>query len=335
MIQRITGPLPDWASRENPILGYQLRSESKLTRRSRYIRAFGVIFLLLVLFAGGYAYATNLFQTTAGQNLTERVSRVVFFPMVILQVFMGLMALAYTVGTVGEEQRKITWDNLRATPSGASLTLRTRWVSVFYRLRIFLIVITLVRLALIAGVLRDLTAFQGRYLDLLIGGITPTLPVTLGGVPFAVPVAALMLSLFLTAALLLPFTMVALDAAVGIWLSTRFYQRVYIVVIQFLLLILRVATVVGLIYVTFQFLDNNFNLDYIDWLPLDWLTFFGFAAFADQGVRLLHLGFAGEMWVLVPYSIFIGPLLLGLALVQAFLADVILKSAVNIAEKRG
>jgi len=337
MIQRITGPLPDWAERENPILNYHLRSQAESTRRAQLLRALGMIIGMGILIAGGYAYATNLLTGPPGQNITESANRVLFFPLVVIQVFMGIMALSYTVGAVGEEQRRVTWDNLRATPSGAGLTLRTRWVAVFYRMRALLIIVTILRLTLVLGVLRDLTAFQGRYLDLLIGGVTPALPVTLGGVPFAVPVAAVMLSLFLTAAVLLPFTMLALDASVGLWLSTRFHQRAFTLVIQFLLIIVRVVVVAGLIFITLAFVENNLSLQInsADWLPLEWLTVFAFSAFADLGVKLLHLGFAGEMWVLVPYSIFIGPALLLFTLLQASLADLILRRAVAVAEQRG
>lgn len=336
MIRRIIGPLPDWAERTNPVLNYYLRTRAD-SRRARLWRAFGVVLVIGALLAAGYAYATNLFTDPPGQNLTESANEILFFPLVVLQVFMGVVALGYTVGAVGEEQRRVTWDNLRATPSGAGLTLRTRWAAVFYRQRVVLVVVTALRLVLVLGVLRDLTAFQGRYLDLLIGGATPALPVEVNGVPFAVPVAAFFLSLFLTAAVLLPFTMLAFDAAVGLWLSTRFHQRVYTLVLQFLLIVLRVVAVGGLIWATFQFVDNTINLtwDAAPWLPLEWLTLFAFSAFADLGVRFLHLGFAGEIWVLVPYSLFIGPALLVFMLVQAFLADVILKRAVNVAEKRG
>ncbi|MEO0564269.1 MAG: hypothetical protein AAF125_19345, partial [Chloroflexota bacterium] len=331
MIERIVGPLPDWAYRENPILSYHLRG-GEPGRVTRMLRGFGITGLLALLLAGGYAYATDIFNAPAGQNLTEAANRVLFFPLVILQLFMGIMALAYTVGTVGEEQRRVTWDNLRATPNGAGLTLRTRWISVFYRLRLLLFVVTIARLLLIFGVLRDLTAFQGRYLDLLVGGVTPNFPVTLGGIPFAVPVAALMLSLFLTAALLLPFTMVAFDAAIGLWFSTRFHNRAFTVVLQFLLVVLRVAAIGGLVWLTLGFADGSFSLEIgaPDWLPVQWLVLFGMSAFADLGTKFLHLGFAGEMWVIVPYSIFIGPLLLVFTLLQAFLADVILKRAVAV-----
>ncbi len=336
MIQRITGPLPDWAERTNPLLSYQLRQSERISSGGRVLRGLGIALGLLVLAVGGYAEATSLFTRPPGQNLTESVVQVLFYPMVIVQVVISISALGLTIGTISEERSHMTWDNLRATPKGAALTFRTRWAAVFYRLRGLLGLVTLVRLVLIAGVLLDLTAFQGRYLDLLTGGITPDLPNTIAGVPVAVPLGALLLSLFLTAALVLPFTTVALDASVGLLLSTLLKQRVYSLIVQFLLFVLRVALVAVLVLVVTAFLEGRqspIQLQAVSWQA--WLAVFGFSAIADWGLLMLHLGFSGEMWATVPYGIFIGPLLLVYALVQASLADVLLRAAVNLAEDRG
>lgn len=330
MLQRITGPLPDWANREHPMLHYQLRQSERITTRGRILRAVLLVLVLAALGIGGYAIATNVFTQPAGQNLTEIAVNIVFYPVVIVQVGVSIAALALTVGVVSEERSHLTWDNLRATPIGAGLTLRTRWAAVFYRLRGVLGAVTFVRLFLIAGVLLDLTAFQGRYLDLLIGGIEPNIPAQLGGIPFAVPAAALMLSLFLTAALLLPFTWVAFDAAVGLFLSNLLGQRVYSLVVQFLLFVLRIGVVGGLVWFSLRYVDGGQTLE--SWQA--WLTMFSFAAVADWGLMMLQLGFAGEIWATVPYGIFIGPALLVFALVQALFADLILRWAVHIAENR-
>ncbi|MEL6269837.1 MAG: hypothetical protein AAFR22_08490, partial [Chloroflexota bacterium] len=328
MIQRITGPLPEWASRSNPLLGYQLRQSEQMSRRARLLRALGSVLLLAALGIGGYTAATNIFSSPAGQNLTESIVEILFYPMVIVQTALGISALAFTIGTIGEERGHETWDNLRATPSGAALTLRTRWVAVFYRLRAGLVLVTLVRLVLIGLVLRDLTAFQGRYIDLLIGGVTPDIPTTVGGVPFSVPAAALMLSLFLTATLLLPFTNVAFDASVGLFLATLLKQRLYSLVFQFVEFVLRIAVVGGLIWLTLGFIADTQPLE--AWQA--WLTVFGFGAFADWGIMMMHLGFSGEVWGTIPYGIFIGPALLLYALAQAILSDLFLRWAVILAE---
>ncbi len=322
MLQRITGPVPEWARRDHPFLAYQLRQARNISRRARYLRALGVVLALGVLGVGGFALATDFFQNPAGQHLTEQAVTIVFWPLLIIQLSMRVTALALTTGTVGDEQRRQTWDNLRATSHGTELTFRVRWVSVFYRLRSVLILVISLRALLILGVLLDLTAFQGRYLDLLIGGITPSLPV---------PIAALMLSLLLTASLLLPLTAVGMDAAVGLLVSTVFQQRIYSALVQFLLIIARVAVAGVLTWLAIRFLGGRLSVGDV----LAWLTMGGFAAMGDWGLRFLHLGSFGDVWAVVPYGIFIGPALLVYSLAQAILTDWLLDLAVRTAERRG
>ena len=300
------------------------------TRAGRFVRALLVVLVLVGLAVGGYAAATELFSQPPGQNLTNIAVNVVLYPMLVIQVGLSLAALGLTISAVSEERSRLTWDNLRATPGGAGLVLRTRWAAVFYRLRGLLGLIVGVRLLLIVGVLYDLTAFQGRYLDLLVGSIEPSLPAALGPVPLAVPLVALLLSMFLAAALLLPFTSVAFNAAAGLLLSTLLRQRIYTSVVQFLIFMLRVAAVGALVWLVLGFQDN------VQLLPAwqAWLGFLSFSVFADWGLMLLELGFMGELWALVPYGVFIPPLLLVYVLVQAFLAKVLLGWAVRTGQSR-
>jgi len=333
MIRFIIGPLPAWAERENPLLNYQLKQTETPSRGSRLLRALLIVLLLAGLGVGGWAVATNVFAQPAGQHATDIAISVLFYPMLVVQIGLSLAALALTIGTVSEERGHLTWENLRATPSGAALTLRTRWASVFYRLRAALGLVVLIRLLLIGGMLLDLTAFQGRYLDLLISGVEPSLPTMLGPVPFAVPLAALLLALFLTATLLLPFTDVAFNAALGILLSTLISRRIYSVVLQFLLFIVRVAVVAALVWLVMGFIEGRSPFPLEDWQA--WLSVFGFSAFADWGLMLLHLGFSGEVWTLIPYGLFIGPMLVVYMLLQAALANFLLRWAVRLGQRRG
>jgi hypothetical protein len=164
MIRRFTAQLPDWARSEHPVLRYELgKAPRSLSRRTRYLRALGVVLLTLVLATAGYMVATTFLQHPAGQNLTESIINVVFWPILFVQVLMRISALTLTANTVTEEKRRQTWDNLRSTETGAALALRARWASVFYRMRPILAVVLLVRVVLIVGILVDLTAFQGRY----------------------------------------------------------------------------------------------------------------------------------------------------------------------------
>ncbi len=323
MIQRFTGQLPLWARADHPVLRYELaRAAGRLPKRAQYFRALWVVLLGFLLSGGGYLIATGFLQQPPGQNLTESALNIVFWPMLVVQILMSAVTLGLTGGTVSEEVRRQTWDNLRATQAGAELTIRTRWAAVFYRIRGLLGVVLLIRVLLIAGILVDLTAFQGRYLDLLINGIVPDV---------ALPIAALLLAFMMTASLLLPLTAVGFDAAMGLLIATVFQQRTYAVLAQVLYVILRAVLVTVLVFSTTQFINGD--LAATD--PGSWLLVGGFAAFGDWGLSFLNLGFFGEIWATIPYGIFLGLALLGFSLIQAALTDGIVALAIRQAERRG
>lgn len=323
MIRRLAMQLPVWARPAHPILRYGLKPQP-LSRRARYARALSVILLLLVMGGVGYILllATNFPKPPPGQNLTETLLDFVFWPALILQIFTRLAVQTLTVNTVSDEKRRQTWDSLRATEHGAELTLRTRWASVFYRMRGLLGLILLVRLVLIFGILFDLTAFRGGYLDRLVNGIVPDIPLLVG---------ALLLAFMMTASLLLPLTGIGFDAAVGLLISTRFHQRTYAVLTQVVIAVVRIALVAGLIYGMSQFTAHDANLPD----GVAWLLMAAFAAMGDWGLVFLQLGFFGDVWANVPYGIFISLGLLVFAMLQAGLTDGILALAIRRAERSG
>ncbi len=324
MIQRFTAQLPTWARSDHPVLRHELnRLPQRLTRRTRYLRGFGVVILALVLILGGYLAATGLLQHAPGQNLTESAIAIVFWPTLVIQVLMRITALTMTTNTVTDEVRRQTWDNLRATESGAALALRARWASVFYRLRPVLTIVVLVRIVLIAGILYDLTAFQGRYLDLLVNGPEPASPPA---------VAALLLAFLMTASLLLPVTGLGFDAAVGLLFSTLIQQRTYSGLLQILLIIIRIGIIVLLTIGATQFINGELP-ETQGWTA--WLLIAGFAALGDWGLAFLNLGFYGEIWATIPYGIFLGLALLIYAIIESGLTDWILALAIRQAERKG
>jgi hypothetical protein len=324
LIRRFGIQLPDWARREHPMLRYELaRNSTRTLPKSRqYLRALGVVLLGLLLLAAGYLRATDLLRQPAGQNLTEEVLAVVFWPLLIVQVVLRIAALVLTGGVISEEKRRQSWDNLRATESGAALTLRTRWASIFYRLRGLLGILIAARIALILGILIDLTAFQGRYLDLMINGIVPEI---------ALPVAAVLVAFFMTASLLLPITGVGLDAAIGLLIATTLQQRTYSALAQIVLILARLVIIGALTYAATQFVNGELEATEVG----SWLLMAGFAALGDWGLAFLNLGFFGEVWATVPYGIFIGLALLAFSMIQAALTDGILALAIRQAERRG
>jgi hypothetical protein len=227
-----------------------------------------------------------------------------------------------TVNTVSEQKRRQTWDNLRATEGGVALAFRTRWATVFYRLRPLLAVVMSIRLVLIVGILIDLTAFQGRYIDLLINGVVPDVsPV----------VAALLLAFMMTASLLLPLTSVGLDAALGLLVSVTVQQRLYSVMTQVIVIGIRLAIVIGLTIGATQFIRGELALaDGTAWALMG-----AFAGFGDWGLSFLHLGFYSEIWATIPYAIFMGIGLLIFSMAESALTEWVLNLAIRQAERNG
>jgi hypothetical protein len=322
MIQRFTGQLPLWARTDHPILRYELARVERLSTRARLIRALWVVVLGIILFGGGYLIATGFLQQPPGQNLTESMLNVLFWPMLVVQILASVLSLLLTGNTIAEEVRRQTWDNMRATEAGAELTVRTRWAAVFYRIRGLLVVIIVIRLVFIAGILYDLTAFQGRYLDLLINGIVPDI---------ALPIAALLLAFTMTVGLLLPLTVIGFDAAIGMLIAATLQQRTYAVLAQVLYVIFRLVLVAGLTYAITQLIAGNlFETD-----TGAWAVSLAFSAFGDWGLALLNLGFYGELWATVPFGIFLGLALLLFSLAQAAITDWLMVIAIRQAERRG
>ena len=322
MMRNLAGQLPVWARPGHPMLRYELGKSRRPSLRGRLLRALGVVLLALLLVSGGYLIATGFLTHPAGQSATESLNAIVFWPLLVVQVITRIAALSLTSNAVGDEVRRQNWDNIRATPAGAELALRARWAGVFYRLRGLLGVVLIVRVVLIAGILYDLTAFQGRYLDLLLNGVQPDV---------SLAIAILLVSLLMTASLLLPITAVGLDAAVGLLLSTFVRQRTYSALVQLLFFIVRVAVVLGLVYGATQFVNGALPLP--DWTS--WLLIAGFAAIGDWGLAFLNLSFYAEMWVTIPYAVAYGLILLIFSMLQAVVTDQLLALAVRRAQRRG
>ncbi|MFZ4816632.1 MAG: hypothetical protein ACOYL5_19005 [Phototrophicaceae bacterium] len=332
----LIGPIPLWAQLKHPILNYQLRDITRTPRLRLALRLILVVLIALALGAGSYLVASQNGRESIGQPNSEWVNTVVFFPLLGLQMFVSVVALAFTIGVVNGQEQRQTWDTLRASGNGVAIILRAAWASVFYRLREWLAILLAVRLILVGLVLFDLTSFEGTYLDWLTGGIVPLIPQTWAGIPLATLVGSLLVTLHLVALLVLPFTAVGFEAALGLWLSTWFRQRIYSVIVFMILLLAQVALILFL-YGQFSAIAlQGLTVGEIPYTaPQAWGVLFGFFALADWGVKFSFLTFAGEMWALIPYSILIGPALLIFAILQGAAADGLLRLAVRRAERHG
>src|SRR5262249_51824952 len=204
--------------------------------------------MLAFLLALGYIIANptnpNPGTTTAldDPNVLNRIFQIIYWPLVILQVPIRLFALGSTVGVVSTEIERGTWDTLKITTDGAKLTIKTRWAAVFYRLRWALLLIVISRLYLVVALLINLAQFQGRYIDLLLSGTTPFGPPNFDA-NASVIAGILIMATELTAVLILPFTAVALDASLAMFIGTLSRGRFIGVLFRVLLLLFRVALI--------------------------------------------------------------------------------------------
>jgi hypothetical protein len=323
MLQRITGPLPAWARRDHPVLRYEIGRRPPPARRARLLRAFVNIVGIGVLILIGVLTATNLGTQPAGAHPTDILNNVLYIPLLAIQALLSIAALAQTAGAVGDEVRRQNWDNLRATPAGAELAFRARWAAAFYRLRGGIALLLVVRLVLIGGILYDLTAFQGRYLDLLINGITPELSLV---------VAVMLMALTLTAAVLLPLTALGFDAAFGLLIAAFFPGRGANTLAQAVYIIARLAAIIALAFLARAYIAGDL-LAVTDTGAWAILALNG--GVGDWALSFLSLERYGEMWATVPFGIFLGVAVMFYALIQAVLADGVLAWAVRRAQRRG
>lgn len=322
MLQRLGMELPEWARSKHPHVRYELGQVKGSSRRMKYAQAIGISFVIVLLFVGGYFVGTNFLQSVPGQSLTESAMAIVFWPTFVLQLILQTAAMTLTVNMVSEQKRRLTWDNLRATEGGAGVALRAKWASVYYRLRLLLGLVMVIRVGLVLGILYDLTAFQGRYIDLLINNITPEVSPIVG---------ALLLAFLMTAAILLPLTAVGMQAAIGLLIAVNIQQRVYHVMAQIIIVVIRLLIIASLTIATTQFINNQLTLGDAP----AWLLTGAYAAIGDWGLRFLHVGFYSEVWATIPYTIFFGIALLVFSLGQSLVTEWILAFTIRRAEQIG
>lgn len=323
MVRLFVGQLPDWARRDHPVLHHELGTPAKIPWQTRYARALITVLGVALLLVAGYMVATDFLARPAGSTNVEIINATLYAPLIFLQIILSVAALTSTSNFVGDEMRRQNWDNLRATEQGAEMSMRARWVAVFYRLRGLIGVVIAARVLLIALMLWELTAFQGRYLDLLINGIVPDVPLV---------AAVLLVSFMMTSALLLPLTSVGFDAAVGLMISALIQQRTYSTLAQAVLIFARIGLTALLLFGANQAMNGQLY----QWSDASsWLLLTGASAVGDWGLTFLNLTRSSEIWATIPYGILIGLVLMVLALVQAAVADRLLLLAVREAQKKG
>lgn len=313
MIEHLTIRLLERVHSNHQILRYKLsRKKHGIYQSTQYFNILSVAVLGLLTL--GYVYVMSWLHPPASTNLTDIILHIIYFPMFFLQFGLQIYMFSSTIYSVGSERRRLRWDIVSITEIGEELSIRTWWIAVFYRMRRWLGIVFVVRCILILGMLYDLTAFRGHYLEILTVNVTPEISLLS---------SIFLFGLLITAGIFLPFTASGLDAAFGLLISTKVRQRIFIALIHGVIVAIRITVIVGLLVVTTQILQGKLEL--ID--PVAWVILFIFAAFADCGLLFLHLGALGVVWASVPYAMFLGLALVIFILIQTFIIDRLLGHA--------
>ena len=190
----------------------------------------------------------------------------------------------------------------------------------------------LARLVFIGASLLNFISFNGNYLDDMISGTTPL------GAPELNPVVAVILAVVIaaagmTASILLPFTALAFDAALGTLIGTFARSRWLGAIEQSALLLLRVLITAGALVVgalaVFGGQATLLSAQLGTFIPGGgigtWLgAFFGIAE-GDLGLTMLHQPHVQSLWADILYGALIGAALLIYALLQFGAAQLIVR----------
>ncbi len=301
--------LPHWAQPEHPVMRAVMGYRQQIQWRRRLIRLLAFVAFLAVAVAAGYLIANS----NAGDE-DPTILEVLYWPLIGAQIMAMVLGVSMTANVVAIERQRQTWDSLRLSLTGVSLTLRARWIAVFFKLGWLLAAITIGRLVYLAVLLQDMTEFQGRALDLYISGITPEVSLN---------TSILIMAGLMTAFILQPFVAVGLAAAIGLIVSVFTRTRTVVVLGLLLLIGLRLAITSGGLFVgTTVFEDGGVTTDLFQMETNEaWYRLLLSSAEGDMMLKLMHLETLGQVWADVENTIYIGGVLLLIVLIQAVIAN--------------
>lgn len=309
--------LPHWAQSDHPLLQYELTPYRGRGGRGRFAA-------LAVLLGGSAAiYAAAILSPAGGANPTSLLWRSLYYPTLILQLATMMAALTLGAAAVGGERSRKTWESLRATEFGAGLALRARWAGILYRLRAPICAILLARIFLKAGMIYDLTAFDGLYAQMLAAQASPPLPAPRLELP--------LIALAATVALLLPVAQIAVAAAFGILLSVAVRERLFAALIHALLIACQLALAAAGAFALSPALQARAPLE----TAWSYALALAYSAFGDWGLLAAQLGSLGEIWRGAAFGWTISPALALLLFALGLAADGMMWLAGRLSERRG
>jgi hypothetical protein len=309
--------IPPWARPGNPVLRYMLQREERRTHPAIRLatNALGAGVLIAVLL---FSYRMTQQDTPLGLGdfNGSPLFSVLYVPLALVQFFALIVAILSPANALAIEQARGTWETLKITSHGGELAIWARWAAMFYQMRWLLAFILVPRLFFAGRMLVDLTAYQGRHLDLYLVGITPD--VSLGA-------GLVLLAAGMTASLVLPLVWIGFNGALGLSLAVVIRRRQ-------VASLLRLAVVIG------QWLAFGLALLATDvtsrtsWYTSDagtWRDQLFLALVGEQGLRLMDLRTQFEMWADVEYGVLVG----GLALVSVFVLGLLTNALLHLAAR--
>jgi hypothetical protein len=312
--QVLAATLPPWARPGHPVLRYMLRGirhQSALWRWMARGLAAGVATILLGLSYSTYRQGTPILVSN---DVTSGLYQVLYFPLLVVQFIVVVAALVATSRALLDEQQRGTWEAIQITSYGAGLALRARWAAAFYRMRGALLVLLAARVVFVGRMIAGLADYDGYRLDLYVDGITPAV---------SLEVAGLALAALMTAALLQPFALIGLNAALGLFIATLSPRRYYVVLMQGMILMLAfVLFGLALLVDVFGQITARYPPAGVSWRETLFVAVAG-----DQGLHLLDLDTLLVLWGEAKYGVWVGVALLGMVLVQVLLAEGLLRWA--------
>ncbi|MBN1202994.1 MAG: hypothetical protein JXJ20_14180 [Anaerolineae bacterium] len=317
--------LPGWARPDHPALRYTIQRDSRQRSRtaSWLVRAIsvGVLAALLVV---SFQAANGGAPIAVPDEEGTALFRVLYFPLLTLQLFAMMAAMVMTSHTVSMERARGTWEPVKITSHGAEVTIRARWAAVFYRMRWLLLVMMLPRVVLIGQMVADLADYQGHHLDLYITGISPE--VSAGE-------ASLLLAALMTAALLLPLVIVGLNAAAGLLISTLFCGPRTIQAVRLMILLLEVGLSLAALGAGRLTLDRSHLWGSSGQLGLDgdWYCLLYMGTLGDLCLRFLDLRTYFQVWVDIKNGVLLGAAILAVMALLALLTHGMLALTVRLA----
>jgi hypothetical protein len=295
-----------------------MRYTPRLSSKRRWLLAIQLVLGITVLVVIGYLIATNFLRESGGDTLMQRVWNALYFPILVLQG--AVLVLAFLEPTATLERMTLD-ETLKTTPSGIGLWVRAKWLGGYLRVYRPLAWVVLARIILLLMLLLEVITMRGSYLDLVMQlQVEPSVPQPLG---------LIIMAFNLTGAFLLPLTSVGLDVALGMWVGHRAKERTLALVAQTCVLLVRLFVMLGTLWLMARVLNNELLIGDSG----AGVVYIGYTIWGDAGLSLLNLTLSGEIWGRVPYSVLVSVVMVVVIFVQVVLTEWLLQNTTTHLEK--